>query len=528
MDNVKYSIIPKPQRYISKEGAFTVTSNTPVLCVPEYVKAGKVISNYLKTSDSASSENAIRFNKDAHIPSEGYTLVIDNNGVTVTASDYKGAFYGAMTLKTVIMQSKTAGGKAVLKGLDIYDYPRFSYRGVMLDSSRHWFPAEDVKKLLEQMAFLKLNRFHWHLSDDQGYRIESTVFPELNSIGSKRQYEHLSCKYPPMSAVCKNAGGEYYHYYTKDEIRDIVKFAASLNIDIVPEIDIPGHTSDIIASYPELSCNSEGCEVTSACGIHANALCPGNEKVYDFLDKLFDEICELFPYKYFHLGGDEAQRAYKRWENDCNLCKEDMKKNGIDNGKDYQSLFMNRVKDILKKKNKTCIAWNDGFSLLTDKDFVCQIWNHANPLWVNKESAQRDFILSPVANFYFDMTYAHISLKKAYKFSEGRLGFRNDNSILGLECELWSEWITDNDELEFSAYPRIFALSECAWTKDRYKNYKDFYKRLDFYKLYMDSKNINYSMLEKRKPGIRNRFVYHLGKLGNEYKYSEKMRNTKE
>ena len=126
------------------------------------------------------------------------------------------------------------------------------------------------------------------------------------------------------------------------------------------------------------------------------------------------------------------------------------------------------------------------------------------------------------------MTYAHISLKKAYKFSEGRLGFRNDNSILGLECELWSEWITDNDELEFSAYPRIFALSECAWTKDRYKNYKDFYKRLDFYKLYMDSKNINYSMLEKRKPGIRNRFVYHLGKLGNEYKYSEKMRNTKE
>ncbi len=528
MDQVKYSIIPKPQRYLSKEGSFTITSNTPVLCVPEFLEAAKLISNYLKTNENTNKDQAIKLNKDANIPAEGYSLKINNEYVLITASDHKGAFYGAITLKTMIMQSKTKGGKAVLKGCDIYDYPRFSYRGLMLDSSRHFFAVDDIKSLLDQMAFCKLNKFHWHLSDDQGYRIESEIYPLLNEISSKRKYEFLSCKYPPLSSVCKNDGEEYVHYYTKAQIREIVRYAGALNIDVVPEIDIPGHTSAILAAYPNLSCNHEKVEVSSTAGIHSNALCPSNEEVYSFLQNLFDEICALFPYKYIHLGGDEAQKAFKKWEDECELCKKDMEENSIDNGKEYQSLFMNRIKDILKKKNKICILWNDGLSSKTDNDFVCQYWTHSNPLFINKETEKRDFILSPTSNFYFDMSYAHLPLKKAYSFNESKFGFKDDKSILGLECELWTEWICDKDELDFSVYPRIYALSECAWTKEKYKNYKDFYIRLDFYKLYLKSKNINYSNLEKKKIGVKNISPYHLGKLGNEYNYNEKLRQAKE
>lgn len=522
----KYSIIPKPQRYDTVDASFTVTSETQVLCVPEFVEAGKFLTDYLKTKADA-SDGAIKFNKDSSIPKEGYTLRIDENGVVITSADSAGAFYGAVTLKIMLMQSKQKSGVAVLSGADIYDYPRFSYRGGMIDESRHFFGAETIKQILDNMALLKFNKFHWHLSDDQGYRIESEVYPLLNSVGSKRKYEHLQGKDLPLSKICKHEekGEEYFHYYTKNEIREIVEYAKKRHIDIIPEIDLPGHTSCMIAAYPELVCGGEACEVVTENGIFKNVICPGKEHTYEFVENLLSEVTELFPYEYFHIGGDEAQLGHKVWKNDCPDCKRSMEENGVKTAAELQSVFMNRINAFLKSKGKTCIAWNDGMTDLTDSGIVCHYWILRNPLWVNKESKKRKFILSPVTNFYFDMSYSHMPLKKTYKFNESKFGITNDSSVLGVEFETWTEWITDRETLEFSIYPRMFALAEIAWTKEKYKNFKDFYKRLDFFKLYMKSKNINYSRLEKKKLGIKNVSCYHLGVKGNEYKYNETLKD---
>lgn len=527
MSSPKYSIIPKPQRYDTIDAEFSVTSETQVLCVPEFVDAGKFLTDYLKTKANASN-GAIKFNKDASIPNEGYTLKIDGNGVVIAASGSAGAFYGAVTLKIMLMQSKTTSGVAVLHGADIYDYPRFSYRGGMIDESRHFFGSDLIKQTLDNMALLKLNKFHWHLSDDQGYRIESDVYPLLNSIGSKRKFEHLEAKSLPLSKVCKHEDESdgYFHYYKKDEIRDIVAYAKKLHIDIIPEIDLPGHTSCMIAAYPELVCNSVGCEVVNENGVMQNVLCPGKDSTYEFTRNLLSEVIELFPYEYFHIGGDEAQLGHKIWKNDCPDCKKAMEESGVQTAPEMQSVFMNKISDFLKSKGKTCIAWGDGITDITNDSIVCQYWNLKNPLWVNKESKKRKFILSPSTHFYFDMTYAHLPLKKSYNFNEAKLGITDANNVIGVEFETWSEWITDKGTLEFSIYPRIFALAEASWTKEKYKNYKDFYKRLEFFKTYMKSKDINYSRLEKRRIGVRNISCYHLGVKGNEYKYNEGLKNS--
>lgn len=520
----KYSIIPKPQKYDVIEGTYTVTSETAVLCVPEFIKAGKFLSDFLKTKKNATG-GEIRFNKDEKIRPEGYILKINSEGITVSASDENGAFYGAVTLKIMLMQAKTADGVAVLNGAYIYDYPKYSYRGGMMDESRHFFGVDAVKRALDNMALLKLNKFHWHLSDDQGYRIESEVFPLLNEISSKRQYKLLGgaeilSKIPGL----QKGGGEYYHYYKKSEIREIVEYAKNLCIDIIPEIDLPGHTVAILAAYPELSCLKGNYEVFCENGITKDVLCAGQEQTYEFVEKLLTEVCELFPYEYFHMGGDEASKGHKIWENQCPVCQAKMKELGLDKGKDLQVYFNNRVNEMLKNLGKTNIEWNDGIGENTDSDIVGQYWIYRTPAWTKRENDKRKFIVSPCPTLYFDFSYAQVPLKKVYNYNVAKSGFVNEKNVLGVEFESWAEWIDTDNAWQFSVYPRIFALAEVAWTEDNIKNYKDFYKRLEFFKAYMRMKGINYSRLEKKKLRVKNRSVYHLGERGNEYKYNEKIK----
>ncbi|MCH5191910.1 MAG: beta-N-acetylhexosaminidase [Oscillospiraceae bacterium] len=524
MSAPKYSIIPKPQKYEAIDGTFTVTPNTAVLCVPEFKNAGMYLSEFLRTKKDA-SDGAIKFNKDDSLKSEGYRLKISSDGITITASDARGAFYGAVTLKIIIMQGKQADGKAVLNGADIYDYPEYEFRSGMLDESRHFFGADAVKRLLDSMAMVKLNKFHWHLSDDQGFRIESEKFPRLNEIGSKRKDEYLV----PSGALAavselKITGGEYCHYYKKSEIREIVEYAQKLCIDIIPEIDMPGHTVALLASYKELSCMKGEYEVNYKNGIMEDILCAGQPETYEFLEKLLQEICELFPYKYFHIGGDEALFGHKIWEKDCPVCQAEIKKNSLKNGAELQELFISRINKILNGFGKTCIEWNDGVGEKTDENIICQYWTLRGPMWLKKEMGKRKFIISPVTHFYFDYSYAHTPLKKTYSYVPPKFG--DNDSVLGFEFEMWTEWITEESAVQFSVYPRIFAVAELAWTRGSIRNYKDFYKRLDFFKAYMRSKNINYSRLEKRKLAIRNRSGYNLGKFGPEYKYNEKIKET--
>lgn len=526
MSAPKYSVIPKPQRYDVLDGTYTVTSETEVLCVPEFMKAGKYISNFLKTKKDA-KDGSIKFCKDPSIKQEGYKLKIKSDGITITASDEKGAFYGAVTLKIMIMQSRTASGVSVLNCAYINDYPKFHYRGEMMDEARHFFGVDAVKRALDEMAMLKLNVFHWHLSDDQGYRIESEVFPLLNAISSKRKYEYLGMDIPvAKNPEIKMGGDEYFHYYKKSEIREIVEYAKNLCIDIIPEIDLPGHTVAMLAAYPELSCMKGTYEVHCKSGITKDVLCAGQEKTYEFVEKLLTEVCELFPYKYFHMGGDEASKGHKLWEKECPVCQNKMKELGFKKGSELQGYFNNRVNEILKKLGKISIEWNDGIGDNTDSSIVGQYWIYRTPAWVKKENDKRKYVVSPCPTLYFDMSHATASLKKVYKYDIVKSGFINSKNVLGVEFETWSEWIVNESAWQFTVYPRIFAFAEMAWTEDVKKNYKDFYKRLDFFKSYMRSKKINYSRIEKKKLCIRNRSVYHLGHMGAEYKKNEIIKGT--
>ena len=529
MSKPKYSIIPKPQKYDVLDGTYIVTQDTAVLCVPEFIKAGKYLSNFLKTNTGANT-GAIKFNKDVSLKSEAYKLNVTIDGVVVSASDENGAFYGAVTLKIMIMQAKREDGVAVLNCCSIYDYPKFSYRGGMMDEARHFFGIDAVKKTLDNMALLKLNKFHWHLCDDQGYRIESEEFPLLNEISSKRKYELLGGCNNLAFPELQKGGDEYFHYYKKDEIRDIVEYARNLCIDIIPEIDLPGHTVAILAAYPELSCLKGEYEVFCENGITKDVLCAGQEQTYDFVERLLTEVCELFPYKYFHMGGDEASKGHKIWEKECPVCQAKMKELGFDKGKDLQAYFNNRVNETLKKLGKKSIEWNDGIYENTSADIIGHYWIMRNPMWIKRENDKRKFIVSSCPALYFDYSYSVVPLKKVYNFNVVKSGFVNENNVLGVEFESWSEWIDTFEVWEFSVYPRIFAFAEGAWTEDKFRNYKDFYKRLDFFKMYMQSKNINYSRIEKKKwLKVRNKSVFHLGKRGNEYKYNEKIKqNVKE
>lgn len=519
MEKAKYSIIPKPQSYKTAEGEFRITGKTAVLCVPEFKKAGMYLSSFLKTEKNA-GEGAVKFNKDSSIPPEGYRLQIGNDGVVVTASDEKGAFWGAVTLKIIVLQGKSANGVAVLSGADIFDYPKYSYRGGMLDESRHFFGKESVMRLIDNMAMLKLNTLHWHLSDDQGYRIESEVFPDLNEKASKRPYEFLAGA--DHLKFMKAGGGEYFRYYKKSEIREIVKYAEDRCIEIIPEIDMPGHTVALISAYPQLSCRGENSEVFCENGITEDILCASKESTYEFAKALLGEVCELFPSKYFHIGGDEASKGHNIYEKECPDCKKLMEEKGYKNGSQLQVYFTNEIADFLSHKGKTCIQWNDGMGDETDGRIICQFWTKYARTNLNEEAKKRRLILSPDPYMYFDMSYAHNPLKKTYGFDPARVGLtKGTDSVMGLEFETWTEWIIDEKALEFAIYPRIFALAENAWTRDELKNYKDFYKRLDFFKGYLKAKGVNYSRLEKKKFKVKNRSIYHLGTFGEEYKYNE-------
>lgn len=514
---VKYNLIPKPNSYVMGDSTYVVSSKSKVLCSEEFVSVGKVITEYLKTKPEE-NEGLIKIKKVNGLSSEEYALKITNDGVFIEASDFAGAFYGAVTFRTILMQAEKHDGKAKLETLIIKDKPESSYRGLMLDSSRHFFEVEIVKELLDNMAMLKLNKFHWHLSDDQGFRIESKIYPSLNEIGSKRESRHL-----------KGCGmdfdhEEYFHYYTHDEIKDVVAYAARRNIEIIPEIDIPGHTFDILASLPELGCNGEAAEVLSVNGVSKSILCAGNEKTFEFLDNLLGEVCPLFPSNYFHIGGDEAFRGYKIWE-ECDKCKSLMSKLGITKSKDLQIWFMNKVADILKKYGKQPIAWDDCMGDSLDSDIICQFWRPNAVGEVKRQSYKREVIVSPTSHFYFDNKFAHMPLKRTYGFNKYKVGFTSDKQkYFGLECEVWTEWIDGKDVLEFSVFPRLNAFSEVAWTNFENRNYKDFHRRLDWYKTYMRKKNINYSRVEKVRWDFQKTNPYHLGADGKEYKKSMELK----
>ncbi len=408
-------------------------------------------------------ENIIFEKKDKYKSDEEYELKINENSITINAESEKGLFYGKTTLNQIKMQFKENPLPCVM----IKDRPSFKYRGFMLDCARHIISVDEIKKMINLAAMLKFNFFHWHISDDQGFRVELDSFPQLTKYGSVRKSDNFG-------SICKS-NNTYSGYYTKAEIKEIIEYCADRFIQVIPEIDMPGHTSAILHVFPELSCKKMPVEVKTRQGIYKDNLCIGKKETLDFIKKLLDELCDMFPCEYFHIGGDEAPDNYRK---NCPDCIKAVNVNGLSGTAQLQCLFSNKIKEYLKSKGKKAIAWNDILKgKMLDCDTVVQRWLDKEKLALKEANKGRKIIISDFKPYYFDYPYGMYSLKDVYFHNpagDKTLTADGVKNILGIETPLWTEFIDNPERLEYLCIPRWFAISENAWTYQKNKNYLRF------------------------------------------------------
>lgn len=414
-----------------------------VICIPNPItirndfteKAVHAFSERAAESgfQSETAENGfISIVKNEVLEKEAYVLSIRKEGIRVEASGEQGVIWALTTLQ------KKIGQNGSMQAETVTDAPRAVHRGLHLDVARHFFDAGEVKRIIEQMSLAKMNVLHWHLSDDQGWRIESKRFPKLHETSAD--------------------------YYTQEEIRDVAAYAGERGVEVIPEIDMPGHTRGILAAYPEYSCCGKKTGLAKAGGVYRRILCAGADKTYRFLEELLDEICPLFPSERFHIGGDEAPKA--EWKS-CPACGAKMKEQGITSYEDLQGYFSVRVAEILKKHGKRPILWNDSLeSRIRPKDMQMQYWS----VDYNKPSAEYiaqggQWIYSDMFELYLDYPHAMTSVKKMYEnqIDLGSCAYDAKNSPLGYEACVWTEQITTVEELEKRIFPRMYVAAELAW-----------------------------------------------------------------
>lgn len=496
------NVIPKPRVAVEEEGYYQLPFGTISIAYDGRLgNMRQCVACTLGVMSEEKEELDIRFIYTEKVKEEEYVLKVEEEGIRIFACDYSGAFYAMITLKQLLDSENKA------PCCKISDKPIYSWRGMQLDESRHFFGKETVKKLIDFMALYKLNRFHWHLTDDQGWRIEIKKHPLLTEIGSKRKGSQL---HHWNSLDMSHA--EVEGYYTQEEIKQIIAYAKARCVEIIPEIDFPAHSSAALASYNDLACREIHCEVPNHFGGAVpksqgiknwnRTLCLGKDEVMNFVYDVIDEVSELFPFPYFHVGGDEAPQ--NEWKN-CPKCQARMKAEGLKNETQLQGWFTNKVNEYLKAHCKIMIGWNEVLAAKNiDTDVVAQYWTPMADKNVAKHLKKGgQAILSNHKYFYFDMLHSYCKVKGTYYFEPKTAGIKGKlaQSILGVEGENWTEWTDEENELFFKLCNRGLALSECAWSRSR--DYADFLERLQENKPRLDKMGIYYGedwiTLEKSK-----------------------------
>lgn len=379
---------------------------------------------------------------DKTLAKEEYELMIENGVITVRASSDEGFFYAEKTLNQLRYQFGDA-----MPELLIEDKPTYEYRSFMMDCCRHFFTVDEVKAMLDLCAAFKFNKFHWHLSEDQGWRIQIDKYPQLVEIGSVRHGTSLG-----KEVSDKDYGG----YFTKDEIRDVIEYARSLYIEVIPEIDLPGHTSALLAAMPEMVCGNKKVEVKKTAGVFQDIICAGKEKNYEIIYDILDEVCELFPCEYFHIGGDEAPK--KQWK-ECPECQAKIKAEGLANEEELQGYFVNRISEYLRSKGKKVISWNEslnGGNL--NSEAIIQYWLDKDKIY---EKYPHKMIVSDFFAYYMDYPYEMTPLKKVYNYNE-KIG-----DVIGVETPVWTEYIADFNRMMYLCFPRYIAVAQTAWCENK-------------------------------------------------------------
>lgn len=519
-------VIPQPASMTRAPGSFTVPAELTIAFQPhpelQMIAArlsdqigeitGIGVTTVPRTSPLPQSI-FLSLSADAALPKEGYRLQVTTDGVTLTAAEPAGIFYGVQTLLQLLHPAVESQSGHRLKDwtvpfVTIEDHPRFGWRGLMLDVARHFFSKEQVKEFIDDMARYKFNLLHWHLSDDQGWRIEIKSLPKLTSVGAWRvdktgTFGRFS---PPAPHEPRTYGG----FYTQEDIKEIVQYAKDRYIDILPEIDVPGHSLAAIAAYPELSCTPGTYAVNSGeqlmvwppgghfYGLLDNSLCPANEKVYEFLDKVFTEVAQLFPFEYIHMGGDETARNF--WEK-SGAIKALMQREKLKNLDEVQSYFVKRVEKIISSKGKKLIGWDEILDGGLPANAAVMSWRG---LKGGIEAARQghEVVMSPTDFAYLDYmqgdaiieppVYATLRLKKAYQFEPLPDGI-DVALVKGGQANIWTEQIYNVRHLQYMVWPRAFAIAEVLWSPKEKRNWNDFVRRVEYHFARFDIAGIKYA-----------------------------------
>ena len=486
-----YNVIPLPQEVtLTQKGAFVLTGATPIV-YPEgdeqLKNDAQFLSDYIAdvtalrlTTTSAKVKNAItlRLNKKVQ-GKEGYVITVDKKGVVIEGATAAGVFYGVQTLRKSIPVDKSLT-EVTLPGVVLKDAPRFGYRGVMLDCARHYFPVKFVKQFIDLIAMHNMNVFHWHLTDDQGWRIEVKKHPDLAKIGSVREKTVLGHN----SDVFDDT--PYGGYYTQEEAREIVKYAADRFITVIPEIDMPGHMIAALAAYPDMGCTGGPYKVSPIWGIMPDVLCLGNEKTYQFCEDVLSEMMDIFPSEYIHLGGDETPNV--RWK-ECPKCKALMAKENLTPGK-LQGYFTNRIEKFVNSKGRRIIGWDEILDGDINQSATIMSWRGTAP-GARGAKMGHDVIMSPSSHVYFDyyqtrqgesqweeplLIGGNLPIERTYSLEPVPEGADAETAshIIGVQGNLWTEYIAGPSLAEYQVLPRMGALSEVQWRPQGQKDFENY------------------------------------------------------
>lgn len=445
---------------------------------------------------SGSSESGFVFSYDSEMPSEAYTLDVTTGCAKVTASGLRGFNYAIQTIKQLLPveifgKEKVASVGWTIPCVRINDAPRFAYRGLHLDEARHFFGMDEVKRYIDIMEVHKLNTLHWHLTDDQGWRIEIKKYPELTEIGSVRSGTCIKGDGSTDDGIPYGKG----MWYTQDQIREIVAYAAAKGIDIVPEIDLPGHMLAALAAYPELGCKGSSYEVWHRWGVSKDVLCAGNDKIYPFLKDILAEVCELFPYEYVHIGGDECPKD--SWKT-CPKCQAKIRKLGIKGDKEYsaehylQSHVMSQMEDFLTSKGKKVIGWDEILEGNVSKNATIMSWRGEKG-GIKAAGLGHDVIMTPNTYYYLDYYQSidvenepfgiggYLPVERCYSYEPypETMSEADRKHIIGVQANLWTEYIATAEHLEYMLLPRLAALSEVQWCNADRKDWDRFLDSTD-------------------------------------------------
>lgn len=510
------NLIPQPTELIVKDGTFTLDANTRIVYnKKELAEAAgylqkavkKQTGHSLALDETATTGNNIFMTINPDLGSKDkYTLAIDGNEIRLAGSNPRAVVQGIQTIRQFLPPIDNGTMRVLLPAVSITDEPAWEWRGMMMDVARHFFDKEEVKRFLDMMAIYKFNKFHWHLTDDQGWRVEIKKYPLLTEQGGWRTFnkhdrtcmalakeeDNPDYELPQKRLRNENDTIEYGGFYTQEDIREIIAYAAERGIDVIPEIDMPGHFSSAIQVYPELSCFNR----TSWGELFSAPICPGKDHTISFCKDIFTEIFELFPYEYVHMGADEVDMD--NWIK-CPHCQARIRKEKLKNEKELHSWFVREMKGFFEENGKKLIGWDEIIDGGLPEGAVVMWWRTWSKDAVHTATAKgSEVILTPNSHNYFDYKQDYSTLRKLYEFDPVPAGLTAEQKtfVKGVQANCWAEYIPSYQRLEYLIMPRMFALSEVAWRGENREDWGNFYQRMIPHFSRLDSMEVNYRPLD--------------------------------